>query len=149
MKPTTSSDHKTGVHACGRRNSDEANQLDCVTAAMPSLSYSLESSPLLSAGLCAVGGLTLLLPRPELAASCVLLLVASFLLLQHYAEDGKPAAPPAPAAVAVAPGAADGAQAVAPSADLAAVVAAASAGFAPPRRSSSSMIESKSSFESP
>ena len=52
--------------------------------------------PLPLAALCATAGITLLLPQPELAASCVLLLAASYLLLQYYEQT----APPPPAATA-------------------------------------------------
>ena len=45
--------------------------------------------PLPPALLCAVAGVLLVLPRPELAAACLLLFTASYLLLQHY--DTSPA----------------------------------------------------------
>ena len=54
----------------------------------------------MSAVLCALVGIVMLLPRPELGAACLLFLVASYMLLQHYATP--PAAVALPSAAAAA-----------------------------------------------
>ena len=50
-----------------------------------------------SACLCAIFGITLLLPRPEIGAACILLLLASYLFLLHSSEALPPVLAPVPA----------------------------------------------------
>ena len=79
-----------------------------------SIPMQLFIDPLLAALAAAVAGLTLLLPRPDLAAACVLLLTASYQFLQ---QDGRSAVA-APAAAA--PAAVSGLILLLPRPDLAA-----------------------------